>query len=128
MLTAVLDAGVLVSASIVPRGVCGGLLERANEDAFRIVLCPTLLGELEEVLMRPKFRSYLSEDNARRFVTAVTVLGRLHPDPDVRSGATRDPDDDYLIALSSESDADYLVSGDTHLVELSKAHPPILSP
>ena len=128
MLSAVLDAGVLVSAAITPRGVSGKLIECAIEDAYRMMLCPTLIGELEDVLLRPKFRPYLSEARARQFVAAIVELGQMHPDPTVRVGTTRDPDDDYLLALSQEIGVDYLISGDTHLVELTDVNPPILTP
>lgn len=39
-----------------------------------------------------------------------------------------DPDDDYLIALARVAGADYLVSGDRHLLDLADPDPPVLTP
>jgi len=41
---------------------------------------------------------------------------------------TRDPKDDYLIALAREAGVDAIVSGDADLVELDRADPPVVSP
>jgi hypothetical protein len=46
-------------------------------------------------------------------------------DPDAQAGMTPDPGDDCLVALARAGDADYLVSGDTHLTMLSNQRPPI---
>jgi len=48
-------------------------------------------------------------------------------DPRDPPAASPDPDDDYLIALARVSGADYLVSGDRHLLDLEKADPPVLT-
>ena len=93
-----------------------------------MVVCPALLVELEEVLLRPKFRRYLSVEQARQFVALVGAVSEGQLDPVVRRGLTRDPDDDYLVALAQESGADYLVSGDLDLVEIPDPHPSVLSP
>lgn len=37
------------------------------------------------------------------------------------------PDDDYLIALARIANADYLVSGDRHLLDLAEPNPPVLT-
>jgi predicted nucleic acid-binding protein len=39
-----------------------------------------------------------------------------------------DPDDDYLIALARVAGADYLISGDRHLLDLTDPDPPVLTP
>src|ERR671931_2880766 len=79
---AVLDPGALVAAAIAPTGVCADLLRRATQDDFFVVACPILLGEVQEVLHRPKFRRYLTETEADQFVQAVGGIAELHPDPD----------------------------------------------
>lgn len=128
MLVAVLDPNVLVSAALAPRGVCGQVLDAAVAGRFSLLVSPHLLLELAEVLARPKFRRYLSEDEAQRFVVLVGDLATLHPDGPSRTGLTRDPDDDYLVALAQSTSAGYLVSGDPHLLDVANPQPPILTP
>jgi uncharacterized protein len=124
----VLDAGVLVAAAITPRGVCGQLLQAALDERCDVVACPALLAELHEVLLRPKFRRYLTEGEVHAYIAAIATATELVLDPSVQAGATPDPDDDYLVALARAAAADYLVSGYPHLLGLSELQPPVLSP
>jgi putative PIN family toxin of toxin-antitoxin system len=128
VLRAVLDAGVLVAAAITPNGVCGRLLRAVAAGRVAMLACPLLIAELSDVLQRPKFRRYLSTDEARRFVEAVEAVAELRPDPTVPRGLTPDPDDDYLVALARTGGAAYLVSGDPHLTEMEHPTPPVITP
>jgi putative PIN family toxin of toxin-antitoxin system len=125
---AVLDPGVLVAAAISPKGVCRQLLDRILDEKCALVVCPQLIGELQEVLLRPKFRRYLSVDQALAFVRLTAGVAEAHPDPTTHPGVSDDPDDDYLVALAQAVDADFLVSGDPHLTGLSTMEPPVLTP
>ncbi len=78
--------------------------------------------------MRPKFRSYASEDETRRFVAIIRDLASIAPDPPAQRGLTADPHDDYLVALARATHASVLVSGDRHLLDLVAPEPPVLSP
>ncbi len=124
----VLDPGVLIAAAIAPRGVCGELLMRWLDGEYDLVVSPALLEELEEVLLRQKFRRYLSEAEAREFVHLVAASADLVTDPPAAPGLTRDPDDDYLVALARVAGVDALVAGDEDLTSLPHPVPPILSP
>jgi predicted nucleic acid-binding protein len=53
-------------------------------------------------------------------------IAELAADPKARQGLCPDPEDDYLIALAQATGADYLVSGDKHLSDVTM--PPSLSP
>lgn len=128
MLAAVLDPNVLVAAAIAPRGICGQVLNAAIDRSYSILVSPTLLLELAEVLARPKFRRYLTEEEAQRFVALVGDLAILCPDDPSRTDLTHDPDDDYLVALAQSTLADYLVSGDQDLLHLGSLEPSVLTP
>jgi predicted nucleic acid-binding protein len=41
---------------------------------------------------------------------------------------TADPGDDYLVALAQKADAQCIVSGDAHVVQLGDLNPPVLRP
>ena len=93
------------------------------------MVSPQLLAELREVLVRTKFRRWLSIDEAHRFVCDVRDLADERPDPP--APATRrstDPDDEYLITLASAANVVALISGDRHLTELTDLHPPVVTP
>lgn len=128
MLRAVLDPGVLVADAITPSGVCEQILRAVIDLRCQMIVCPTLLFELEEVLVRSKFRRYLTVEQAQRYVALASRVGEHYPDPVVPPGLTPDPDDDYLVALAQAASADYLISGDPHLTSLTGLPVPVLSP
>jgi uncharacterized protein len=126
---AVADTNILVAAAITPRGVCGRLLKAAIDGRWQLVASPELIGELEEVLARDKFRRWLSEQEATQFVTDVRVLADMVADPPISpTRHTADPADEFLVALASVADVVALISGDPHLTDLADLEPPVLSP
>jgi uncharacterized protein len=124
---AVLDPGVLVSALNTPAGVPAKLLIEVRAGELELIASPLLLAELEGVLRREKFRRYVGLDAVRDYLDLLRRDAVIAPDPEgpppLRSA---DPDDDYLIALAHSQNA-VLVSGDSHLLDLSGGAP-ILSP
>jgi len=124
----VVDPGVLVSAIITPLGPPAEILRAAAQGRVALVVCPHLLAELLGVLRREKFRSYLTIEEAERYVAGVASRAETRPDPQAVAPITRDPKDDYLIALAREAGVGAIVSGDADLLVLERVDPPILSP
>jgi uncharacterized protein len=118
----------MISALISPAGPAAQIVRAWTEERFELIVSPGLIGELEEVLARPKFRKWISESTSREFVTAITDAGVSIADPPAPAGLSPDPDDDYLVALARTASADWLVSGDRHLTELVDSSPPVLTP
>lgn len=125
---AVLDCNVLISARLSPLGASAQLLRAAADERFELIVSPELLGELSEVLARERFRRWFTADEADAFVEVLRSVAIVVDDPPAVTGLTPDPDDDYLVALARSADADYLVSGDRHLTQLSDPTPPVLAP
>lgn len=127
MRRAVLDAGVFVSALLNTGGTPATLLERAREGEFEIVASPQLLAELEDVLLRDKFRRYVDVKTVEDFLKVLRHEATITPDPSAPPPFNSvDPKDDYLIALAYSQKA-MLVSGDSHLLDLTGGAP-ILAP
>jgi putative PIN family toxin of toxin-antitoxin system len=105
------------------------LLLAARAGRFQLVASPLLLDELADVLTRPKFRRYLSIEDARRFVDAVRALAVLVDDsPEEADPITDDPDDDFLVLLAEVAGADVLVSGDPDLTALQRPGLVVMTP
>ena len=121
----VLDPNVLISAALSSKGPSAQILAEAREGSFELVACPALIDELARVLRRERFRSYLSIEDSIRYVEAVARLATSVANPTQVPSATRDRNDDYLVALLGSS-ADLLVSGDKDLTDLDDAR--IVSP
>jgi putative PIN family toxin of toxin-antitoxin system len=126
---AVADTNVLVAAAISPRGTCGRLLDAALEKRWKLVASPQLIAELGEVLFRGKFRRWIREDEASRFVADIRTLADMIADPPAAVEAvTADPKDEYLVALAQAAHVAALISGDPHLTDLEDPDPPVLTP
>jgi uncharacterized protein len=122
----VLDSNIFVSAALSPGSPPDRLVLLAQTGAFELVLSPKLLGEVATVLLRDKFRPWLSVGQANRYVTGLAAIGRVEADPPVIPGLTRDPADDYLVTLALSVHADLLVSGDEDLLDAGLAAPPVV--
>jgi putative PIN family toxin of toxin-antitoxin system len=128
MLRVVLDPGVLVSAVLSQTGPPADALDRWRAGEFDLVVSPHLLGELEEVLLRPKFRASVADADVRDYVDALAAEAVFTPDPRDAPEVTDDPGDDYLFALARAAGADVIVSGDAHLTGLADAPVPVETP
>jgi uncharacterized protein len=124
----VLDSNVYVSALLAPTGSPAQIIERWADGQFEVIVSPLLLAELERVLRRPKFKASIPAVQVDALVSALSEDGVSAADPEASPGATPDPGDDYLVALARAADAECIVSGDTHLTQLSDPRPPVLTP
>jgi putative PIN family toxin of toxin-antitoxin system len=125
----VLDTNVFVAAVTSREGVSAHLLLAARAGRFQLVASPLLLDELADVLTRPKFRRYLSIEDARRFVDAVRALAVIVDDPPEEADPiTDDPDDDSLVLLAEVAGADVLVSGDPALTAVQRPGLVVMTP
>lgn len=128
MLRGIADTNVLVSGLIARRGVCGRLLDAAFDGRWQLVVSPLLVAELEDVLGREKFNRIAAEE-VDLFVAEIRHRGLLVADtPEPWPAVTRDPDDDYLVALAQSASVDALITGDVHLIELTDLVPPVMRP
>jgi putative PIN family toxin of toxin-antitoxin system len=116
----VLDANVFVSAAI-QRGASYRIVQSwlAGGASFEVVMCPALLDEIREVLTdRPRLRKWISLETATLFTDTIGTLVDLVDNPEQIDTETRDPDDDYLIALARAKD----------LLEWEPQRPPVITP
>jgi len=123
---AVLDINVLISGLLAPDGASARLIQRWLEGDFELVVSERLLAELKRALTYPKLRARISEAASDQFIGLVRATATMRPDPPNPPPLSRDPGDDYLIALA-ESSASILVSGDQDILALSESRP-ILAP
>ena len=123
-----LDANVLISAVLSATGPCADLLRLVRAGRVDAVVSPGLLEELNGVLFRAKFARLLPRDAAQRYLEELPTLCRLIPDARAVPGVTRDPQDDYLVALAVAAGVDVLVSGDKDLLAVDPAVVRVLTP
>ena len=123
---AVLDANVIISGLLSPRGAPARLLVAWREGAFELIVSPSLLAELDRVFAYPKLSARIDTGEARSLIDLLSRLASLVEDTDDAPARSADPADDYLLALAAATDA-LLISGDRHLLALADDFP-ILRP
>lgn len=124
----ILDANALISAVISPGGPCAALLGHVRRKQIQAVVSPALIDELNRVLSRPKFDRHVTPSEIGGYIDELERMCRLVPDPPNQISYTRDPADDYLIALALAVGADFVVSGDKDLLESGLSEPLVLDP
>jgi uncharacterized protein len=124
---AVVDVNVLISGVLSVKGPSAEILGASRDGLLDLVVSELLLAQLKQALGYPKLRERIPAEKAAAFASWVRDQGTLTEDPTspppMRS---RDPDDDYLLALAISRRA-YLVTGDHDLLVLSDDLP-ILRP
>lgn len=79
---------------------------------------PGIIDELTRVMEYPQFE--FTEHETQTFLQIILSEFRL-VDPDIDLEIIEDdPDDDKIIECAVAADADYIVSGDTHLLDLKQ--------
>jgi uncharacterized protein len=124
---AVVDVNVLISGVLSAAGPSAEILRASRDGLFELVVSELLLTELKRAFGYPKLRKRIPPEKAAAFSGWVRDHATLAQDPPTppRIGS-RDPDDDYLLALAISRRA-YLVTGDQDLLVLSEDLP-ILTP
>ena len=120
---AVLDANVLVSALISRVGAPARLVELWLDGQFELVLCETLLDEVQRTLNQPKISGRVASEDALRFIRLLQDVGEVVMEPAGPPPVhSNDPGDDYLLALAARERTP-LVSGDGHVLALGDRLP-----
>ena len=108
------DTNVLISALLF-RGLPGEFLGMAIGGSFRLITSPVLLDELDEKLRFKFLWSKAKADEVREQLEALCDLVSTTNGPNV---IVDDPDDDRVLECAVAGGADYIVSGDRHLLKL----------
>lgn len=101
---------------LIKKGKPGRALGTALE-AGTIIFSPETLIEAIEVLHRPKFDRYLSEDERFEFLADLLETAEILPARQIIH-ESRDPDDNKFLELAVEVNAECIVSGDKDLLVL----------
>jgi putative PIN family toxin of toxin-antitoxin system len=114
---AVYDTNILISA-FIGRGSPHKALKAVFAGKVRLIISPDILIEFEDVISGPKFN--YTEKHVRRILTVVFKVAKVvEPDFTVEM-VKEDPDDNKVIEAAIAGKAEYIVTGDKHLLSLAK--------
>ena len=122
MIRAVVDSNVFVSGLLIRDSVPDNVIDAWLRGQFELVVSTVTVDELEEVLARPRIRSRLSD----RY-DSIDLIVRLRSLPSVVTDEVVVPQlvdetDLKFIEVAVAGEADYIVSGDSDLLELVEVH------
>lgn len=115
----VLDTNTALSG-LLWGGTPGRLIDAAEAQRIELASSAALLAELQGVLSREKFAKQLAKrgltvgDVFDGYAALVTIVTPAVIAPTI----TRDPADDQALAAALAAQADLIVSGDAHLLDL----------
>jgi len=120
MLKAVIDTNQFISALISKQGPSAQLLDCWRQQKFIIVTSPEIIAEIKRVLEYPHIsKKYkLSKSDIQSLLILVEHEAVVIPKPPTVHIIKDDPDDDKFLACAMAAKAEYIVSGDQHLLSL----------
>ena len=112
----VLDTNILISA-LFWRGNPYKVISNALERKYSLYLSAEILDELEEKL-RAKFK--FPEDKIKDHIGILREYGKF-VEPIIKVNVIKeDPDDNKVLECAFSCNADYIISGDQHLLKLKE--------
>jgi len=117
VLRVVLDTNVLISA-ILFGGKPRQILEKAIRGEIRLCLSEPILEELKGVLQRSKFD--YSPEMIQFILTELTAIADFVNPSETINIVAEDPEDNRILECAIAANADYVISGDSHLLKLNK--------
>jgi uncharacterized protein len=87
--------------------------------AVTLIFSQELLEEFLEVSERPKFKRFFKKSDIKTLLTQIETFGELIK-VESKINECRDPKDNFLLSLSIDGKADFLVTGDSDLLVLGK--------
>jgi putative PIN family toxin of toxin-antitoxin system len=116
----VLDTNVLISAFVSSKGAPAQIFDLWRAGKLEIVTAQAAIDEIKRVLTYPRIRGRLrySDEQVQQFLALLKAYAVFLEDLSVAAVVAADPDDDKFLALAIASQAQYVVSGDGHLLDV----------
>lgn len=123
MLRVVLDTNIFVSGLLSKTGLPAKILDAWRAGQYLLITSPPIVAEIRRVLEPPRMRKkyFITSGDIEQLIIllekdALIVPGRT----DVRNAIPDDPSDEMFLACAMDAAADYIVSGDRHLLDISE--------
>lgn len=113
----VIDTNVVISG-IFWKGIPNKILKKWFDGEFEVFISAYILAEYEEVLKR--IGSGLSLEEIREWIELIITHSSIIIPSGKLNVIEADPDDDMFIECAFYGDADFIISGDNHLLKLKE--------
>ena len=117
MLKVTPDTNILVSA-VISKGNEFELLRLAHIGRIKVILSLQILKEFKDVISRKKFG--FSDEKINRILKSIVNISAIVMPSNRIDLIKEDPADNKILECAETGKADYIVSGDGHLLKLKK--------
>jgi len=113
----VLDTNILIS-SVGWEGNPRKILEKCEKKEIELIISLEQFNEFSKVLEYPKFD--FNEEQKNKFRSLISEIATVIQPKEKISIITEDPDDNIILEAALEGKANYIVTGDNHLLKLKQ--------
>ena len=116
----VIDANLFASALIKPNSNPGKILSLVERNEVELVLSPAIIREVKRILLYPKIQKYHRKTSQEIdvYFDDLLMFAWIVEGEKVVDIIKDDPADNKYLACADEGEADFIVSGDHHLLDL----------
>lgn len=120
MIRVCLDTNVIVSGLISPSGAPFEVLEAWRNREFVLLTSDEIITEVSKVLQYPKIKKTfsLTDKDIEQHVLLLSKYSQRTPGELKLEVVTEDPSDNIFLACAVEGSADFIISGDNHLLDI----------
>jgi hypothetical protein len=123
MLRVVLDTNVFVTSLLSRKGAPSKDLDEWRAGKYLLVTSPSIISEIRRVLTAPRIRKRyrIGEQEIEQLIDLLKKEAVIVPgSATVKGVIPRDPEGDKFLACAVDAGADFIVSGDRHLLDLGE--------
>lgn len=122
MLKVVLDTNQFVSSVIIKKGPPAQLLQAWRKRAYILIISRQIMAEVEKALHYPRIlkKYHLLEKDIEALIDIIEHEAIVTPSLHKVNVIKEDPDDNQILACALEGKAQYIVSGDKHLLKIGQ--------
>ena len=117
---AVLDTNILVSRFLVPAGKSAHIVSHWENGTFELLVSQAIISECARVLRYPRIRrkyAYTDEEVEGYLTLLQSQASMTQPEISLNV-VLADTDDNRIVECALAGEADYIVTGDNHLLNL----------
>ena len=126
----VLDTNVIISALLSPAGPSANIINHWEANEFEVVVSRQLIIELEKVIKYPKITKYfkISPELIAAFIRSYMKVATIVEPMDNLDVITEDPADNIVLECAVSGNANFIVTGDKHLLNIKAYHGIVILP
>ncbi|MBW1908166.1 MAG: putative toxin-antitoxin system toxin component, PIN family [Deltaproteobacteria bacterium] len=115
----VVDANLFAGGLIKPNSNPGKIFDLVKENQVELILSPSIIKEIKRILLYPKIQKYhrKSVHEIDAYFEDILMFAWVVEGKEPVDVIKDDPTDNKYLACAHEGEADYIVSGDHHLLD-----------